>query len=195
MKHNEPDKSFYSESLPTKWRESYQKASEYSFSSIIKDAFYVSHGRIQFLLENYGKFSKEAQNLISIAEALANPENEDIPASQRISPEFLHELKLLLIGLTPDALVRNLNSTITLADGAQRLHLNSSGNIIRQLEICKNLLVTLLKYSEDIEVKKTVLATISQLKLEAGLPIEEMENLLKQSQNPITIEEPDVDES
>lgn len=180
MPKKNPDQPFYTNSLPTKWRQSYLKASQYTFDSIIKDAFYVAHGRIQFLLENYGKFNKEAQNLLDLAEALADPSNEDIPEAQRISPEFLHEVKLLLIGLTPDALVRNLNSTITLADGAQRLSLNDSGNVIRQLEICKTLLINILKYSTDTETKQLVLSTITQLKLEAGLPVEEIETILEQ---------------
>lgn len=178
-----PNEPYYKNSLPSKWQQSYLKASQYTFDSIIQDSFYVAHGRIQFLLENYGKFSKQAQNLLDLAEALADPTNEDIPEAQRISSEFLHEVKLLLIGLTPDALVRNLNSTIALADGAQRLALNDSGSVIKQLEICKTLLINILKYSNDIETKQLVLSTITQLKLEAGLPIEELESILEQLKN------------
>lgn len=183
-----PNEPYYKNSLPTKWQQSYLKASQYTFDSIIQDAFYVAHGRIQFLLENYGKFNKQAQNLLDLAEALADPTNEDIPEAQRISPEFLHEVKLLLLGLTPDALVRNLNSTIALADGAQRLALNDSGSVVKQLEICKTLLINILKYSNDIETKQLVLSTITQLKLEAGLPIEELESILEQLKNEQTPE-------
>lgn len=177
-KKKNPEESFYNTSLPSKWRESYHKASEYTFDSIIKDAFYVAHGRIQYLLENYGKFNKQAEIIISIAEELANPENEDIPANQKISQDFLHELKLLFVGLSPDALVRNLNSTITLADGAQRLALNDSGSTIRQLEICKTVLINILKYSKDTASKELVLSAIAQLKLEAGLPVEEIDAIM-----------------
>lgn len=174
-----PEQPFYRYSLPKKWQQSYVKASEYKFDQIIKDAFYVAHGRIQYLLENYGKFTKEAQNLLDVAEALSDPTNEDIPENQRISPEFIHELKLLLLGLSPDSLVKHLSSTITLADGAQRLALNDSGSIIKQLDICKNLLINILKYSTDIPTKELVLNAITQLKLEAGLPVEELESMLE----------------
>lgn len=177
-KKKQPDQPFYSQSLPSQWKRSYEKASQYAFDNIIKDAFYVAHGRIQYLLENYGKFNKQAEIIISIAEELANPANEDIPDNQKISPEFLHELKLLFVGLSPDALVRNLNSTITLADGAQRLALNDAGSTLRQLDICKSVLINILKYSKDTASKELVLAAIAQLKLEAGLPVEEIDAIM-----------------
>jgi hypothetical protein len=175
-----PENSFYKNSLPSKWQASYLEAKKYTFDSIIEDAFYLAHGRIQYLLENYGKFNKEAQNIIDVAEALADPTNEDIPDNQRVSPEFIHELKLLLLNLSPDTLVRHLNSTIALADGAQRLALNDSGSIVRQLDICKVLLINILKYSEDTPTKELVLSAITQLKLEAGLPLEELQSLIKE---------------
>lgn len=173
-----PNEPFYKHTLPNQWKESYEKATEYTFDNIIKDAFYVAHGRIQYLLKNYGKFNRQAEIIISIAEELANPENEDIPDNQKISQDFLHELKLLFLGLSPDALVRNLNSTITLADGAQRLALNDSGSTLRQLDICKSVLINILKYSKDTASKEMVLAAIAQLKLEAGLPVEEIDAIM-----------------
>lgn len=173
-----PNEPYYKNTLPNQWKESYEKATEYTFDNIIKDSFYVAHGRIQYLLKNYGKFNKQAEIIISIAEELANPENVDIPDNQKISPDFLHELKLLFVGLSPDALVRNLNSTITLADGAQRLALNDSGSTLRQLDICKSVLINILKYSKDTASKEMVLAAIAQLKLEAGLPVEEIDAIM-----------------
>lgn len=206
-KKKNPEQSFYKNSLPSKWKESYHKASEYTFDNIINDAFYVAHGRIQYLLENYGKFNRQAEIIVSVAEELANPENEDIPDNQKLSPEFVHELKLLLVGLSPDALVRHLNSTITLADGAQRLALNDSGSTIRQLEICKTVLINILKYSKDTASKELVLAAIAQLKLEAGLPVEELDYIMAKikeekeasevSEDPenIVLEDSTIDES
>jgi hypothetical protein len=188
-----PSEPFYGRSLPSKWRDSYERAQKYPFDAIIEDSFYACHGRIQYLLENNGRISREGRSLLEVAEALANPENE-IPAEQRLSEEFLKELQYWLSGLSPDALLRSLSQTLVLADGAQRLSLNHAGNSLRQLEICKALLVNILKHCSDRTARELVVGTIQQLKLEADLPVEDLESLLvaakEEAKEEIAKEEP-----
>lgn len=173
-----PPEPFYQRSLHKKWRESYDRAQEYPFHDIMEDAFYMHHGRIQYLLENTGKISREGRSLLAVAEILADPDNETVPSEERLSEEFIQELKYWLAGLNPDSLLRTLNQTLTLADGAQRLSLNHAGNSLRQLEICKALIVNILKHCSDRTARELVVATIQQLKLEANLPLEDLEDLL-----------------
>lgn len=176
--NNPPKDSFYKESLPSHWQTSFDKASEFPFDALVEEAFYIAHSRIQYLLQHSTKFSKQAQMLIDIAEAMSDPNNESIPEDQKLSPKFVYELKLILSGLSPDQLIRNFNATVALADGAQRLAVNGSGNVLRQLDICKSLLIQILKYSNDKPTKELVLSAIAQLKLEGGLPVSEFQTLI-----------------
>ena len=94
--------------------------------------------------------------------------------------EFVEELKLRLLGLDLNGMLAAFQGTLALADGAVRL--SKMGDVRRQLDICKAFIVAVLKNSQDRMARELALACIQQLKLDADLPLEELEKLIHDAQ-------------
>jgi hypothetical protein len=166
------DKSLYGKRLTGKWRDAFQDAQNYDFETIIRESFYVAHGRVISQIEGAGKFGKEAKTLLQACEVLVE--------QGELTAEFVDELKLRLLGLDLDGMLRAFQGTLVLADGAMRL--SKMGDIRRQLDICKAFLVGVLKNSGDRVARELALSCIQQLKLDADLPIEQLQALIDEAQ-------------
>jgi hypothetical protein len=173
------DESLYGKRLTGKWRDAFTDAQNYDYETIIRESFYVAHGRVISQIEGAGKFGKEAKTLLQACEVLVE--------QGELTAEFVDELKLRLLGLDLDGMLRAFQGTLVLADGAMRL--SKMGDIRRQLDICKAFLVGVLKNSGDRVARELALSCIQQLKLDADLPIEQLQALINEAQ------ETDIEES
>ena len=162
----------YSKRLSGKWRDAFTDAQDHDFESIVRESFYVAHGRILSQIEGAGKFSKEGKTLLQACEILIE--------QGELTFEFVEELKLRLLGLDLNGMLAAFQGTLALADGAVRL--SKMGDVRRQLDICKAFIVAVLKNSQDRMARELALACIQQLKLDADLPLEELEKLIHDAQ-------------
>ena len=173
-----PENSLYGSRLTGKWRSAFSDAQNYDYETIIRESFYVAHGRVISQIEGAGKFDQEAKTLLQACEVLVEQEE--------ISPDFVDELRLRLLGLDLEGMVRAFQGTLILADGAMRL--SKMGDIRRQLDICKAFIVAILKNSQERMARELALSCIQQLKLDAELPLEELEALINEVQEEGDIE-------
>ncbi|MBN3993870.1 MAG: hypothetical protein HWQ36_26150 [Nostoc sp. NMS2] len=167
------EESLYGRKLTGKWRNAFTDAQNYDYETIIRESFYVAHGRVISQIEGAGKFGKEAKTLLQACEVLVE--------QGELTAEFVDELKLRLLGLDLDGMLRAFQGTLVLADGAMRL--SKMGDIRRQLDICKAFIVAVLKNSGDRVARELALSCIQQLKLDADLPIEQLQALIDEAQN------------
>jgi hypothetical protein len=162
----------YGKRLSGKWRDAFTDAQDHDFENIVRESFYVAHGRILSLIEGGGKFSREGKTLLQACEILVE--------QGELTSEFVEELKLRLLGLDLNGMLAAFQGTLALADGAVRL--SKMGDVRRQLDICKAFIVAVLKNSQDRMARELALACIQQLKLDADLPLEELEKLIHDAQ-------------
>ena len=166
------DGGLYGKRLSGKWRDAFTDAQDHDFENIVRESFYVAHGRILSQIEGAGKFSKEGKTLLQACEILVE--------QGELTFEFVEELKLRLLGLDLNGMLAAFQGTLALADGAVRL--SKMGDVRRQLDICKAFIVAVLKNSQDRMARELALACIQQLKLDADLPLEELEKLIHDAQ-------------
>ncbi|PMB03563.1 hypothetical protein CEN49_22845 [Fischerella thermalis CCMEE 5273] len=166
------EESLYGKRLTGKWRDAFTDAQNYDYETIIRESFYVAHGRVISQIEGAGKFGKEAKTLLQACEVLVE--------QGELTQEFVEELKLRLLGLDLEGMLRAFQGTLVLADGAMRL--SKMGDIRRQLDICKAFIVAVLKNSSDRIARELALSCIQQLKLDADLPLEQLQALIDEAQ-------------
>ncbi|MBW4478624.1 MAG: hypothetical protein KME54_17630 [Tolypothrix brevis GSE-NOS-MK-07-07A] len=181
MTNNE---SLYGKKLTGKWRDAFVDSQNYDYETIIRETFYVAHGRVISQIEGAGKFGKEAKTLLQACEVLVE--------QGELTAEFVDELKLRLLGLDLDGMLRAFQGTLVLADGAMRL--SKMGDVRRQLEICKAFIVAVLKNSGDRVARELALSCIQQLKLDADLPIEQLQALIDEAQEDETVSSEPISE-
>jgi len=174
----------YGKRLSGKWRDAFTDAQDYDFESIVRESFYAAHGRILSQIEGAGKFSKEGKTLLQACEILVE--------QGELTFEFVAELKLRLLGLDLNGMLAAFQGTLALADGAVRL--SKMGDVRRQLDICKAFIVAILQKSQDRMARELALACIQQLKLDADLPLEELEKLIHDAQEESDDQEEDDSE-
>ena len=162
----------YGKRLSGKWGDAFTDAQDHDFENIVRESFYVAHGRILSLIEGGGKFSREGKTLLQACEILVE--------QGELTSEFVEELKLRLLGLDLNGMLTAFQGTLALADGAVRL--SKMGDVRRQLDICKAFIVAVLKNSQDRMARELALACIQQLKLDADLPLGELEKLIHDAQ-------------
>lgn len=160
--------TIYGRSLRGRWAQAYTDAANYTYEELIKDAFYVSHGRILNLIQGGGRLRGEAAIIMQAADVLVE--------QGEISLDFVEELRLRLQMLSPNEMIQLFQSTLFLAEGAARL--SKASQIARQLEICKTFIVNILKHSEERRARELAIACIQELKLDAELPLEDLEILI-----------------
>ena len=168
----EKNDGLYGKRLSGRWRDAFTDAQDHDFENIVRESFYVAHGRILSLIEGGGKFSREGKTLLQACEILVE--------QGELTSEFVEELKLRLLGLDLNGMLTAFQGTLALADGAVRL--SKMGDVRRQLDICKAFIVAVLKNSQDRMARELALACIQQLKLDADLPLEELEKLIHDAQ-------------
>jgi len=141
---------------------------EYDPSSILNDGFYLIHSRMVGLLEGEGKFDTQSKLVLQACEVLA----ED----GQLTGEFVEELRLRLLNLDVERMARIMNSTVNLANAS--VFLDRMGDAKHQNEILKRFVIDVIKSSRDRNILEMAVATISQLKLDAGLPTADLQKLL-----------------
>ena len=147
------DESLYGKKLTGKWRDAFVESQKYDYETIIRESFYVAHGRVISQIEGAGKFGKEGKTLLQACEVLVE--------QGELTIEFVDELKLRLLGLDLDGMLRAFQGTLVLADGAMRL--SKMGDVRRQLEICKTFIVAVLKNSGDRVARELALSCIQKV--------------------------------
>lgn len=163
----------------------YRKTLEHDPASILQDSFYLIHAKVMGVLENDVKFSKQAQIVLQACEILVD--------NGELEPEFYDELRLLLSRMDVEKLSRILNSTVNLANAS--VFLNRMGNLQKQLAIAMGFIRTVLRVTSDETVRELAIAAISEMKLDAGLPVEEIDELLQFLKETAEIKEIDKDEA
>ena len=159
----------YSKILSAKDLERLQETQEYDPSEILKDNFYLVQSRTLGLLENENRFAKEAKVLLQACAILV--ENGEL------SEDFVDDgLRKILHQMDVAHLSRIYNSSAGLIHAS--VALDQAGAINRQLDISKRLLVNILKTSHDQNTRLMALNAIEELKVDAGLPVDELDSLL-----------------
>jgi len=157
---------------------------EYTPSEILKGNFYLVQSKLLRVLEGdcKGLYGEEESLLLQAANILVE--------EGQISPEFVADLKLKLVNLDVLKIAQVMNSTVNLINAAT--HHDRQGDTQKQLAIAINFLRTAVRVG-DRTIKELGLAAISELKAEAGLPVEQIEALLQsmQQQDELMLDESD----
>ena len=147
----------------------YQAIEQHAPGDILRANFALVQAKLLGIIEGDIRLDKESDTLMQAAEMLAE--------EGQLSPEFVEDLKLRLAGFDIGRLAACFNSTVNLANAA--MHLDRMGDIQRQLAIVMNFLRMALRVTGDRTVRELGIAAIQELKLEAGLPVEEINALLQ----------------
>lgn len=145
---------------------------------ILKENFYLVQARLLGLLGGEGKFSREARVLLSACDLLIEQEE--------LSAEFVQELRLRLLNIDIERMTRIMNGTVGLAQSG--IFLDRMGDARKQLEIARRFIVNVLRNCNDRDARAMAISAISEMKLEAGLPVEEIEALLAEIEEDSTEE-------
>lgn len=162
----------YKTTLSDRDKEKLIHAENFSKGSILKENFYLAQSRIASLLA--GEYQLKGQ-AVQVGLAL-----DVLVEQEQITLDFAEHVKLFLVNVDVERLTRLFTSTITLADAAER-HADL-GNVKMQLHICENTLVNVLRTSTEKNVKELIITAIQEMKLDAGLPLDLIEEYLAQAQ-------------
>lgn len=176
--------SAYARSLRGRWQEAYLRIKSEKPATIISDCFYIGHARILALIESEESHGRELGILMAACQVLVEQE--------QLSPDFVDEVRLRMHRLNTLEMLQQFQMTLGLAEGSDRLF--NGGNQSRQLEICKSLMLNIMRNSPCEIARGLVVATIQQLKLDAGLNSEELEQMIGAMKVSPDSEEPEESE-
>jgi hypothetical protein len=142
----------------------YEAVQEHHPAEILKDSFYLVHSRLLAFLENDIKFGKQDQLILDAAMVLAE--------SGELDEDYI---KARLIPALSDMPLEKLagiaNSTISMANAA--VFLDRMGSLQAQNGLLMTFLRDVLR-GGDRHLRELAIMTLEQLKLETGLPTEEI---------------------
>jgi len=147
----------------------YAAVEGYDPAEILKSNFLLIQSRILGILEGDVKYSDQAQAVLGACNVLIE--------EGLVDEDFVDELKLKLVNLDTPRLSALMNSTVNLANSA--VFLDRMGDVQKQLSITTNFLRTALRVTSDRTVRELGLAAIQELKLEAGMPLETINQILE----------------
>ncbi|MBW4660967.1 MAG: SCA7 domain-containing protein [Drouetiella hepatica Uher 2000/2452] len=146
----------------------FEAVQQHDPASILRESFCMVHARALGLLEGEGKFDRQAQTVLEACTVLVE--------AGELSEDFVKELELRLLNLDIERLARILNSTVNLANAA--VFHERMGNLQRQYDRLMGYLQDSVRLG-DRSIKELALQAIQELKLEAGLPLEELNMALQ----------------
>lgn len=142
----------------------YETVQEHHPAEILKDSFYLVHSRLLAFLENDIKFGKQDQLILDAATVLAE--------SGELDEDYIKaRLVPALSDMPLEKMAGIANSTISMANAA--VFLDRMGNLQQQNSMLMNFLRDVLR-SGDRHLREQAIMTLEQLKLETGLPTEEI---------------------
>jgi len=169
---NRKTHGLYSTVLSKKEKEQLEKAQDIGHGEILAETFYVTHAKLSNIIDGGGELRGQSKILFQACEILVE--------QGEITSEFAEDVRLRLMNLDPQQMNQLFVATIPLADAAVRLA--DVGNIRLQLSILQPLIIDILRISGEKVVKEMILSAIQQMKLDAGLPVEELERYLEEAQ-------------
>lgn len=142
----------------------YRAVQEFHPSELVLDNFYLLQSKLLGLIENDVSFSRQDEILLQAATMLVEAEE--------LTEDYLEcKLRPALLNMPVDRLAAIANSTANLAASAHHLH--RLGALEAQNQILMGFLRSALR-SGTRTTKEEGLRTIELLKLEGGLPVEEI---------------------
>lgn len=142
---------------------------QYSQQQILQNSFELIHAKLLGVIEGDVRLAARYQKLYAIAEMMSEQGEFDW--------QDLPELKLRLAGMNIEALTRVSASTVPLANAARQL--SEEGNLRKQNNLLMNFLGQVLSGSKEIELRQTAIQYVERLKLEAGVPVQEIQAILQ----------------
>lgn len=140
----------------------------YSNGAIIQSSFEMVNAKLLGVVDGDVRITQKYAKLYGVAEVMAE--------SGEFDEEDLRELKLRLAGVDLEKLTRISLSAASLANSA--IAHSELGDTAAQNNILRAFVVDVLRTSSELAVRSSAIATISRLKLEAGLPVEELEEII-----------------
>lgn len=143
-------------------------ARSYSNGAIIQSSFEMVTAKLMGAVEGDVRIPQKFAKLYGVAEVMAEQGEFD--------EDDLRDLKLRLSGVDLEKLARISLNAASLANSA--IAHSELGDVAAQNNILRAFVVDVLRHSADAAIRSSAIATISRLKLEAGLPVEELEEIL-----------------
>lgn len=145
-----------------------QKVREYSNGEILQSNFELLHAKLMGAVDGDVKIPLRFEKIYAIAEMMAEQEEFD--------GNDLPELKERLSGMDLEAIARISVTASGLANAARACF--NDGNIQAQNQILKGFVISILRQCTDMQARQMAVNAIAQLKLDAGLPSEELAALI-----------------
>jgi hypothetical protein len=145
-----------------------QKVREYSNGEILQSNFEMLHAKLMGAVDGDVKIPKRFEKIYALAEMMADQEEFDI--------NDLPELKEKLSGMDIEAIARISVTASGLASAARSCF--DDGNIVAQNRILREFMVNVLRQSQDSMCRQMAVNAIARMKLDAGLPAEELQSLI-----------------
>lgn len=166
MKHG-----FYSTVLTGKTKVDFDAAQEHPPSTLLLEGFNFAHAKLRAILagENDARFSREARWILEAAQVGLD--------SEELSQEFVNDLRLKLLNLDLSRILELFQRSGSLA--TQAMQVDQMGVLSQRASILEKFLIQVAKTATERHIRMAVIETISLLKLEAGLPLEKLDELLQ----------------
>lgn len=174
----------YSTALKGKDAENLKKVQEFENGAILQSNFEMIHAKLYSAISGEVRLSNAYAKIYAIAEMMVE--------SGEFSENDLLELKLRLANVNLDTIARVSVTASSLASAA--VAHDVQGNIGGQNQILREFVVEVLKNSTDVTTRGLAIQCISRLKLDAGLPVEELEALIHLVQEEVVVTEEDITE-
>lgn len=152
-----------------------KKVREYTNGAILQSNFEMVQAKLLGVVEGDVRLTEKFNKLYGVAELMAE--------QGEFEPDDLYELKLRLAGVDLEKIARISATTAGLA--SQAVAQSDIGNIQAQNNILRSFVIDVLKLSSDTAMRSLAVQVISRLKLEAGLPVEELESLIGMIKEPL----------
>lgn len=150
----------------------FKAVQDFEAADILNENFYLVQSRMLGILEGEARYDRQSEKLLQACEILI--ENGEL------DEDYVKELRLKLLNIDVGRMAQIFNSSVNLANAST--FLNRMGDIRKQLDLAKNFMIRVVRMTEDREIRELAIATISEMKLEAGLPVEELSEFLRLAQ-------------
>jgi hypothetical protein len=164
------NKTMYSVAVDGKVGEFYKDLVKHSPADILLSSFHFIHAKLLTFLSGDFQLKNSFKKIVTVA--------EDLCEQGEISEDDLKEAKLLLAGLSLEEIARTCLTSANIAVFSSKLQ--KEGDVIKQNQILKQFLIQGLQ-SSDTGMKQAAINTIAALKLDAGLPIASLNEILEQA--------------
>lgn len=156
-------------------------------ADLFEENYYWVQSRILAAIEGDINHDRQSRLVMDLCRELAE--------QGELSEAFVKRLGLKLAEMDLPQIAGIMNQSVGLIEASRRL--SAEGEARAQIRILRSFLIDTMKMSGEVPVRQRALQALTELKIEAGLPLEEMERVLRianQNEEPGDDQDPPEDD-